>query len=221
LFGRLAVFIGGWTLEAAEQVCVEEGGEVDILDLLSRLVDKSLVNVDETKDGLRYRMLETTRQYARDMLMMSDEAMQFRERHLAYYSNFAESAELELRGRKQAVWMARLEMEHDNLRAALEWSLESQPEFGLRMAVALIEFWDTHGHLTEARKWLETMLNATGHLLPTPTRVEAIFGAMMMAMRQTDVPKSLLLLEEGFALAQALGYKKGIAKGLAARGLVR
>jgi tetratricopeptide (TPR) repeat protein len=188
---------------------------------LTHLVDKSLVNVEETTDGTRYRMLETTRQYAREMLMMSDEIRQFRDQHLAYFLKFVESAEPELRGRQQAVWMSSFEAEHDNLRIALEWSLEAQPEFGLRMAVVLVDFWDTHGHYTEARKWLEAMLAATGHLPQTPTRAEAIFGAIMMAMRQTDIPKSLLLLDEGLALSKALGYKKGIAKGLTARGLVK
>ena len=221
LFACLAVFVGGWRLEAAEQVCVEEEGGFDILDLLSHLVDKSLVNVEETKDGLRYRMLETTRQFARDMLMMSDEVLRFRERHLAYYLTLVESAEPELRGRKQAMWLTHLELEHDNLRAALEWSLESQPESGLRMAVGLIDFWDTHGHVTEAYKWLDVMLNAAGHLAPTPTRVEALFGAQLMAMRQTDFAKTQSLLNESLALAQTLGYKNGIAKGLSVRGLIR
>jgi len=221
LFTRLAIFVGGWRLEAAEQVCVEERDGFDVLDLLSHLVDKSLVNVEETKDGLRYRMLETTRQFARDMLMLSDEILQFRERHLAYYLTLVESAQPELRGRKQALWLARLELEHDNLRAALEWSLESQPESGLQMAVGLSDFWDTHGHVTEAYKWLEVMLNATGHLAPTPTRVDALFGAAGMAMRQTNISKTQTLLSESFALAQALGYKNGIAKGLAARGLMK
>lgn len=221
LFARLAVFVGGWKLEAAEQVCVEAGGGLDVLDLLSHLVDKSLVNVEATKDGLRYRMLETTRQFARDMLMMSDEVLQFRERHLAYYRALVESAEPELRGCYQAVWLRRLELEHDNLRAALEWSLDSRPESGLRMVVGLIDFWDTHGHVTEAYKWLEAMLNATSQLAPTSTRVEALFGALLMATRQTDFPKTQSLLDEGFALAQTLDYKNGIAKGLAVRALIK
>jgi predicted ATPase/class 3 adenylate cyclase len=221
LFARLAVFVGGWKLEAAEQVCVEERDGLDFLDLLTHLVDKSLVNADETKDGVRYRMLETTRQFARDMLMLSDEVLQFRERHLTYYLTLVESAEPELRGRNQAVWLTRLELEHDNLRAALEWSLESQPESGLRMAVGLIDFWDTHGHVTEAYKWLDTMLNATGHIAPTATRVEALFGALMMALRQTDFSKTQSLLDECFALAQTLDYKNGIAKGLAVSGLIK
>ena len=221
LFGRLAVFVGGWSLEAAEQVCVEERGGVDILDLLTRLVDKSLVIVDEIDNGVRYRMLETTRQFARDMLMMSDDMKRFRERHLDYYLNFVELAELELQGRKQAVWMLRLEMEHDNLRAALEWSLESRPEFGLRMAVGLVEFWDTHAHVSEARKWLEAVLNATSHLPPAPMRVDAILGATWLAARQSEITESQALLEEGIALAQKLGYKKGIAQGFSYWGILK
>ena len=114
-------------------------------------------------------MLETTRQFARDMLMLSDEVLQFRERHLAYYLTLVKSAEPELRGLKQGMWLTRLELEHDNLRAALEWSLKSQPESGLRMAVGLSDFWDTHGHVTEAYKWLDAMLNATSYLAPTLT----------------------------------------------------
>jgi predicted ATPase len=220
LFARLAVFLGGWTLEAAEQVCVEEGGGLDILDLLTRLVDKSLVVVEEVIGGIRYRMLETTRQYARDMLMMSNEVEEFRERQLNYYLTFAESAAVELKGRGQALWMSRLEAEHDNLRAALEWSLESHPEFGLRIAVALLEFWDAHGHITEARKWMESMLGATKDLPPSPSRVEAIYGAFWLATRQSEM-ESLHLLDEGFALAQTLEYKKGIANGLSYHGKIK
>jgi predicted ATPase/class 3 adenylate cyclase len=221
LFHRLAIFVGGWMIEAAEQVCGTIGQPLDILELLTRLVDKSLVNVDETSDGVRYRLLETTRQYARDMSMQFDEMQPLRERHLSYYSNFAATAEVELRGRGQVLWMSRLEMEHDNLRAALEWSLQSRPEIGLRMAVALTDFWDTRGHITEARNWFEAMLKATRDRSPTPTRVDALLGAMTVTMRQSDIPQSLVLLNEGTDLAQALGYKVGIAKGLIARGIVK
>ena len=220
LLRRLAVFIGGWTLEAAEQVCVEERGGLDILDLLTHLVDKSLVNMEESAEDVRYRMLETTRQYAREMLMMSEETRIYRDQHLEYFLKYAETAQLELRGRKQAEWMSLLETEHDNLRAALEWSQGTRPELGLRIAVALIDFWDTHGHLTEARRWLETMLQKTAHLDPSPARVDALLGAMAFAIRQTDLEISRKLLEDGLALARAIDYNAGIARGLMARGVV-
>src|SRR5512141_33519 len=191
LLRRLAVFVGGWTLEAAEQVCIEEGGELDVLDLLTHLVDKSLVIMEDSPGSVRYRMLETTRQYAREMLMMSEETRAFRDQHLDYFLMYAETAQPELRGARQAEWMSLLETEHDNLRAALEWSQGTRPDLGLRIiAAALVDFWDTRGHITEARRWLETMLQKTAHLVPTPTRVDALLGATMFAIRQSDLENS-------------------------------
>src|SRR5512141_192403 len=173
LFRRLAVFVGGWTLEAAESVCGEERNGSDVLDLITRLVDKSLVFIVESTGSVRYRMLETTRQYAREMLMMSEETRTFRDQHLDYFLKYAETAQPELRGRRQAEWMSLLETEHDNLRAALEWSQNTRPGLGLRIAVALIDFWDTRGHITEARHWLDVMLQKTSHIEPDPMRVDA------------------------------------------------
>ncbi|MBV6451241.1 MAG: hypothetical protein MHPDNHAH_01972 [Anaerolineales bacterium] len=220
LFRRLAVFVGGWTLEAAEQVCVEERSGFDILELLTRLVDKSLVNMEESSGGVRYRMLETTRQYAREMLMISEETRIFRDQHLDYFLKYAETAQPELRGRRQAEWISRLETEHDNLRAALEWSQNMRPELGLRIAAALVDFWDTRGHLTEARRWLETILQKTAHLAPSPAQVDALLGAMGSALRQSDLDISKKWLEEGLALARTIDYKSGIARALMARGVV-
>lgn len=220
LFRRLAVFVGGCSLEAAEQVCIEQGYGLDVLDLLTRLVDKSLVNMEEAVGNVRYRMLETTRQYAREMLLMSEETRIFRNQHLDYFLEYAETAQPELRGKMQAEWISQLEAEHDNLRAALEWSQGIQPEHGLRIAAALIDFWDTHGHLTEARRWLETMLQKTDHLDPTPVRVDAMLGAMTFALRQTDLEISIKWLDDGLALARAIDYKAGIARGLMARGVM-
>jgi non-specific serine/threonine protein kinase len=220
LLRRLAVFVGGWTLEAAEQVCVEEGGELDILDLLTHLVDKSLVIMEDSPGSVRYRMLETTRQYAREMLMMSEETRTFRNQHLDYYLQCAELAQSELRGRQQLVWLSLLDLEHDNLRAALEWSLETRPELGLRIAAALYEFWDTRGYITEARKWLDGTLSKTEHLDPTPAGVDALFGAAALAVRQSEFDTAKRLLDRELALARALDYRTGIAKGLTARGLL-
>lgn len=220
LLRRLAVFVGGWTLEAAEQVCVQENIGFDVLDLLTHLVDKSLVNMEESSGNVRYRMLETTRQYAREMLMMSEETRLLRDRHLDYFLNYAENAQPELRGKRQADWMSLLETEHDNLRAALEWSQNTRPELGLRIAVALMDFWDTRGHITEARRWLDIMLQKTGHLEPGPARVDAMLGAAGVAVRQTDLDISKKLLQESITLARAIDYPAGIARGLASRGLL-
>lgn len=222
LFRRLAVFVGGWTLEGAESVCGEErGGSFDVLDLLSHLVDKSLVIVERVGDEVRYRRLETIRQYAREKLFETDESARLRDKHLEYFMRFAERSEKKLQGRGQKKELTRLEHDHDNLRAALEWSIKARPEFGLRLAAALREFWDTHGHLTEARKWLDTLLNATQSMPPDSTRVRALVAAMGFAARQTDLEGWLSNVDRELTLANELNDKWGILQGLTARGLYK
>ncbi|MCI0354796.1 MAG: AfsR/SARP family transcriptional regulator, partial [Acidobacteria bacterium] len=179
LFQRLAVFEGGFTLEATEGVCAGRGIEPDdILELLSHLVDKSLVVVGTQQQGreARYRLLETIRQYARDKLLGSAEAEIIRQQHAAYYLTLAEQAELKLQGLEQLAWLDRLEVEHDNLRAALRWSqAEAQAgETGLRLAGTLGLFWYLHGHWSEGRGWLESMLTQTEGLGRTPARATAL-----------------------------------------------
>ncbi|MDQ4042275.1 MAG: NB-ARC domain-containing protein, partial [Actinomycetota bacterium] len=171
LFGRLSVFAGGWTLEAAEAVGVGEGiEEEDVLDLLSRLLDKSLV-VTETpleEGALRYRMLEPVRQYGLERLEASGEAERVRERHAQQYLALAEQAEPELMEADQASWLKRLGIEHANLRAALSWTLgpeDAEPkeraELGLRLAATLGQFWNAHSP-SEGREWLERGLARGG-----------------------------------------------------------
>ena len=221
LFRRLAVFVGGWTLDAAESVCGEERSGFDVLELLTHLVDKSLINVEHSGGESRYHRLETIRQYAREKLFDTDEVALLRDKHLAYFVGLAEHADVELQGRAQKQWLTRLEAEHDNLRAALEWSLKSQPEAGLRIAAALREFWDTHGHLTEARKWLETMLDAKKDFTPTHLRVKARFAAMWFAARQSDIEGWKAHCDEGLALAGSLDDAWGMAQGLVSHGLFK
>jgi predicted ATPase len=150
LLRRLSVFAGGWSLEAAQAVCGDglgEAGEVlealDVLETLSQLTDKSLVEVEapmEAAEG-RYRLLETIRQYARDKLLASGEAEWVRDRHLEYFVQFAEQAEPKLRGAEQLEWLERVEREHDNLRTALARALDSgKRENALRLAGALYYF---------------------------------------------------------------------------------
>jgi tetratricopeptide (TPR) repeat protein len=133
---------------------------------------------------------------------------------------YAETAQPELRGPRQAEWMSLLETEHDNLRAALEWSQGTRPELGLRIAAALVDFWDTRGHITEARRWLETMLQKTAHLAPSPARGDALLGAATFAVRQSELEISKKWLEEGLALARAIDYQAGTARALMLRGVV-
>ena len=123
LFCRSAVFAGGWTLEAAVRVCGDDGiDEWDVLELLTSLADKSLVVTEEQNGTTRYRLLETLREYGRDRLRESGDEERRRDRHLAYFISLAEEAEPQLRGADQQAWLDRLEMEHDNLRAALAYA---------------------------------------------------------------------------------------------------
>jgi predicted ATPase/class 3 adenylate cyclase len=219
---RLSVFAGGWTLEAAEAVCVGNRVKDDeILDLLTRLVDKSLVSADVLGEEVRYRMLETIRQYAQDRLLASGEAARVRTRHRTWYLDLAERGEVGMGGPEQTMWLDRLEVEHDNLRAALGWSSTDQDdaEIRLRLAVALDGFWSFHTHWGEGRKWLEAALDGSGDIKST-ARAMALCWAGGLAWRQGDYGTAQDLVEAGLALARELSDEKGIAWALAWRGLV-
>src|SRR5829696_699880 len=178
LFRRLSVFAGGWTLEASEAVGargdVEEG---EVLDVLSGLVDKSLVVARERQEsGVRYRMLEPIRQYAREKLEEGGEGEEARRRHATFFLALAEEAEPRLRGPEDVEWLERLETEHDNMRAALSWALErGEVELRLRLAGALGWFWEAHGHYSEGRRWLEEAL-AKDDRASVAARVKALEG---------------------------------------------
>ncbi|MGQ0549041.1 MAG: ATP-binding protein [Armatimonadota bacterium] len=226
LLRRLAVFAGGWTLEAAEAIYSEEGrdGEgYEVLDLLSQLVDKSLVMGEEQDAEFRYRMLETVRQYGLDKLVESGEAEPVRGRHRDWCLRLAEQAEPELQGRKHKVWLGRLEREHDNLRAALEWSLErGDADIGLRLAGALWWLWFVHGHWREGRQWLERALSSSSaaSVAGTGARAKAIYGAAALAWRQWDHGRAAALAQESLTLCRDLEDKLGIAISLTILGQV-
>ena len=151
----LSVFVGGWTLDAAESVCDND----NMLDLLTRLVDKSLVAVDlEHIYEPRYYLLETIRQYAREKLAESGEGERIRAKHLDYFLKLAQRAEPELYGAGQIEWSQRLEDEYENTWAALEWSLLNNPARAQQLAAALWWSWELNGHLREGYEWLEKML---------------------------------------------------------------
>jgi predicted ATPase/class 3 adenylate cyclase len=219
---RLSVFAGGCTLEAAEAVCSGDGVDAsEVLDLLTQLVDKSLVVMETRGEEARYRLLETVRQYARDRLLASGEAPEVRTRHRAWYLDLAERAETRIHGPEETMWLDRLEEEHDNLRAALGWSSteEKDTEIRLRLVAALFEFWNAHTHWGEGRKLLETALAGSRDRKST-TRVRALWGEGRLAWRQSDYGRSMALFEESLALAGELGDQKGVAMALYGRGLV-
>ena len=215
LFGRLAVFSGGWSLEAAEAVCSGEGIEHgDVLDLLDGLVDKSLVMVGATARGMtRYRMLEPIRQYARLKLEESGEADETRIRHAAFFLALAEEAEPELVGPGQDLWVARLKAEHDNLRAALSWTLQREEgEVGLRFGGALWRFWHDRGYVSEGSRWLERVL--AGGPEAAPARVRALEGLGWHLQLQGDLDRADAAYREMLRLSRALDDKGNVATAL-------
>jgi predicted ATPase/class 3 adenylate cyclase len=185
LLRRLSVFAGGWTLEAAEAVGAGEGiNDDEVQELLTTLVEKSLVLYEEQRGEARYRLLETVRQYSRERLLESGEMQVVCSRHASFYLNFAEQAEPELRRSDQVGWLNRLDVEHDNLRAALEWSLlgDNQGEVGLRLAGALWWFWLVRSHFTEGRNWLDAAVSRAVDA-PAPDQVKVLNGAAYLARR--------------------------------------
>jgi predicted ATPase/DNA-binding SARP family transcriptional activator len=231
LLQRLSVFAGDWSLEGAESVGCGEGFEPgEVLELLGELVNKSLVLV-QVGNGpeTRYRMLETIRQYAREKLVETGQAQAVRERHLSYYISLAEELEAVIRGPDQVAIQDRLEVELDNIRAALAWSLESagdpggSPEPGLRLASALWWFWHGRGHAVEGLRWLERLL-AHGVDEPSaahPTsyirhRAKALGAAGWLAALLYENDRAIQFSEESRDLFQSLGPegKRGYASAL-------
>lgn len=224
LLARLAVFPHNFTLEAAETVCGADG-EVEALDGISSLLDNSLLRqggVTGSRDGAspRYWMLETIREYALARLAESGEMDSLRRRHAEHYRALAETAHAGLLGQRQAEWLRRLDLDHDNLRAALAWSLEAgEVDTKLRICSALWIFWSVNGHLSEGRRWLEEALGAsTG--TDSPARAMALVGAGHMAWKQADFGAAKAWLAEGPALHRTLGDLPNAATALQNLGAV-
>ena len=206
LFRRLGVFTGGFSLDAARAICAGEGlDEDDVLDALGRLVDKSLVVVDDHGGEARYRLLETVRQYADVRLHAAGETAATRDRHLNCFLALAEEAEPELERADQDAWLGRLETEHDNLRAALEWGLSAaDPERGLRLAAALPQFWYLHGHSNEGINFLRRAIAFAPDDRPF---LEASLhtGAALVAVAAGNFEVLTASTQQGFEIATANG----------------
>ena len=238
LLRRLSVFAGGWTLSAAEVVCAGAPVEdFEVLDLLTALVDKSLVVAEPAGDGTRYRLLETIRQYGGDRLGESGEVEAVSGRAAACFLALAEEAEQQLEGPERRGWFSRLEAEHDNLRASLSWSLSWEEPLqgerskdgvlrlandGLRLAASLWEFWFVRGHLSEGRRWLDLALARSGVWAgeASAARAKALHGAGNLAWLQGYYTEAQVLLEESLILYRQLGDQKGTATTLMKQGWV-
>jgi len=221
--GRLSVFSGRWTLAAATAVCGGGLEDMEVVLLLSRLADKSLVlteHVDEVRTA--YRLLETVRQFAADKLAERGGADAVRHAHLDYYLSLAESAEGGLEGPGAARWLSRLDVEHENLLAAVRWALEgaAAPEMGLRLAGALWRYWYTRGEFTLGCATLERALMASGAEGHEIARAKALWGAGYIAMQIANSGKALPWFEESLALAQRSGDRAGVSRALKGLGIV-
>ena len=220
LFRRLSIFVNGWTLEAAESVCADEstsGGirSDDILNLLEHLVNKSLVSAEEWQSETRYRVLETMRQYAGEKLIEVGESENLRERHLEYYLDLAESAAPHLIKPEQLEWLARLEAEHENMRAALEWSLGlERPRYALRLVAALGTFWVMHCYWLEGAKWLERALAKPAQdltIAEKTARTRALYHDSNLADQLDNLERLKTSAEASLALCEAGTDRRDLA----------
>ncbi|MCX2865609.1 tetratricopeptide repeat protein [Paucibacter sp. PLA-PC-4] len=223
LLCRASIFAGGWTLEAAEQVCVGDGVDgKTLLDLLTSLADKSLILAKEHQGTTRYGLLETVRYYARDRLAERGEEATLTRRHYDYVLSLAEVADDKLVGEGQRLWLECLDAEHDNLRAALAWCCAGGGDAadGLYLAAAVGWFWRSRGHLSEGRRWLSLLIEATSSRPDSPVRADALRRAGILAMDQADYPAAQDLQHEALTIYRRVGDRRGIARSLQNLGLV-
>jgi predicted ATPase/class 3 adenylate cyclase len=217
LFRRLSVFAGGWTLEAAEAVASPgDEPEGDVLEVFGSLVDKSLVRRAPTpSEAVRFRMLETIREFGLEQLEAAGEADTTRDGHTSFFLGLAEAAEPHLRGMQQKRWLDELELDHDNLRVALRRAIDGgHYEMALRLVGALWRFWHLHGHLDEGRRWAEEVLALPGAAQRTAPRAKALTGLGGVAYWQEDLPTTGAAYEEALAIARELGDRLAEAEGL-------
>jgi DNA-binding CsgD family transcriptional regulator/tetratricopeptide (TPR) repeat protein len=224
LFRRLSIFVGGCTLEAAEVVCAVPGngdghGAAAVFDGVSSLIDKSLLQQTE-QDGEepRFGMLETTREYGLETLAISGEMEAAQQAHAEYYLALAEKSALAWEGPQQAVWLERLERDHDNLRAAMQWALERgeerpRMEVAFRLGGALRSFWQVRGYFSEGRAFLERVLAHSEGSWPS-LRAKALNDAVLLAVSQGDHDWGEALCQENLARYRELGDGGAIARTL-------
>jgi tetratricopeptide (TPR) repeat protein len=227
LLCRLCVFSGGWTLTAAEAVCVGESAsgesleEWEVLDLLTSLSDKSLVVSEDRSGSAGYRFLESMRQYGLERLADSGESESVRDRHLDYFISLVEEAEPHLLGAKPGERLALLEAEHENLRSALYWSMGAQhTEECLRLCGAVWWFWFSRGYPSEGREWCLRALGMAGAEERTAERAKVLHGLGGLAYTQGDFGSAQAFFEESLTIFREIGDRKEIANLLSGLGFV-
>jgi predicted ATPase len=217
LFRRLSVFVGGCNLEGVEAACDTKGDlDLDLLDGMASMVDKSLVRqIEQAKGESRFVMLETIREYALEKLGASGEEASTRRAHAAYCLVLAEEWAAEQSSAEGAEWLGRFGFEHDNFRAGLEWLTETgDAEWGLRLGTALFRFWEMGEYLAEGRDRLGRLLKLPGAAGATKARTRALFAAGVLAGEQGDYASADTLINESQDIARQLADKTGVAVSL-------
>jgi predicted ATPase/class 3 adenylate cyclase len=215
LFARLSAFVGGWTLESADEICVPAEIGLDILDGMASLVDQSLIRRIDP-DGLpRFGMLETIREFALEELQTEGEVDATRRRHGDHFLDLALAAEPHLTAEDQGEWLDRCELEHANVRAALRWAIDAgEADRAQEAAGALWRFWQQRGHLTEARRWFDEVLAMPSGQRPTAARAKALIGAGGIVWWQQDREAAGAFYEEAVTIERQLGDPGRIAEAL-------
>jgi predicted ATPase/DNA-binding XRE family transcriptional regulator len=221
LFRRLAVFSGGWTLEAAEAVIDGlDDAAADPLEGMAALVDQSMIRqMPHEGPSPRFTMLETLREFGIRHMETSSELEHARRAHLQWCLQLAEAGEAGLAGQDQPGWLQALETELDNFGAALAWTENDETEAQLRLAGALWRFWWWRGHLSEGRRWLSQVLERSGSR-SSEGRAKALMADGMLALAQSDFPKAAQSLEESIGIRRITGDTRGLAQALNILGLL-
>jgi tetratricopeptide (TPR) repeat protein len=212
LFRRVSVFVGGCTLEGVEAVCnTDQDLEVDVLDGMESLVNKSLVQQIESLNGdSRFALLDTVREYGLERLAVSGEEAATRRAHAAYFLVLAEESAQHVAQTPSPEWAAALELDHNNFRSALDWLTRSNnAEWGLRLGAALFQFWDMREHIAEGSDRIGKLL-ALPDAARNSTRVRALFSAGVLAAQQGDKAGAAVIIGESLAIARELGDKRSI-----------
>jgi predicted ATPase/class 3 adenylate cyclase len=224
LLARLSVFAGGFGLAAVETVCgVDPLTAEDVLGVVTSLVEKSLLRVEESDDGVRYRLLETIRDYAREKLIMRDELFKLRTAHCDYYFVMAKAANRGSQGAEQGEWNRRVETELDNIRAAISYALEGggDPIIGVKLEVALMGFWILRGYSTEGRRYVRAALALPEVQASDLAHAHALYVGAGLADAQGNHGEAKGMLEACLALRRKLGEPVDVAATLSTLSLVR
>ena len=217
LFVRLAVFAGSWALEAAEMIAAgDEIEPAEVLDGLAALIDHSLVTAEDHAGQRRYRLLETIRQYAWELLLETGNVARVQRRHLEWYLELAERADPELPGTYIRPGAIQLAADYDNLRIALAWSLEKDPQRALLLAARLAEFWRRSGQHAEGRHWLDTVLDTeTASSVSVEARGRVLLGAGQLAADAGEFgPDQIARAETSVRLFRAAGNQRALVDAL-------